>query len=402
MTTRQFKQRFVFTYLVIAIIMIILLPAISLAQADKIFRENNKAVVVVIAYDDKGKAISQGSGFIVREDGALVTNSHVVSNAVDVRVKVEHKFLKVEGLLHSDQEHDLVILKVKAEKLSAVKIANIEQLTIGEKVYVISSPEGFENTISDGILSGIRAIDPKTKILQITAPVSEGSSGGPVFNKNGEVIGIATFLMEGAQNLNFAMSIDLIKDKLSIRKVIALKDAEIQTHSVAIAQGEVKNEVKNKEEWMKECTSQINERTAALVVRDWTQLERLAKRFLQDCKGIIDTELYSSAYSDIAETNLQLSNPKAALAVSEKCIDLFYANSYCHLNKVRAFIKLKRFAEARTEFDIAEKLIGYLIQKTERELLEASHPVYKDLYSSKLLSLKAQRSHLDSIRSLID
>lgn len=79
-------------------------------------------------------------------------------------------------------------------------------------------------------MSGIREIDPKRKILHITAPVSKGSSGGPVFNKNGEVVGIATFLIEEAQNLNFAMPVNLIKDKISVKKVTALNDTEIEDY----------------------------------------------------------------------------------------------------------------------------------------------------------------------------
>jgi S1-C subfamily serine protease len=101
---------------------------------------------------------------------------------------------------------------------------------VGKKVYVISCPQGLENTISDGILSGVREIDPKRKILQITTPVSEGSSGGPVFNKNGEVIGIAKFLIKEAQNLNFAMPVNLIKDRISAKKIIALEDAGIEDY----------------------------------------------------------------------------------------------------------------------------------------------------------------------------
>ena len=122
-------------------------------------------------------------------------------------------------------------------------------MNIGEKVYVISSPEGLENTISDGILSGIRELTSDKKILQITAPISSGSSGGPVFNKNGEVIGIATFLIKEAQNLNFAVPVNLIKHKIGSKKVIALNVAivgdyekseekynkEIEDYSKAIA-----------------------------------------------------------------------------------------------------------------------------------------------------------------------
>lgn len=222
------RRNFNLFNLIALIIISILSPAISLADADRIYKENSNAVVVIETYDKYGEPIGQGSGFIVRQDGAVVTNYHVISDAVDIKVRVGNKVLNVEGLLHIDKENDIVILKAKGEKLQTVKIGDIQKLSVGEKVYVISSPKGLENTISEGILSRIREIDPKMKILQITAPVSRGSSGGAVFNKNGEVIGIATFIIEEAQNLNFAMPVNLIKDKITTKKVIALKDAEIE------------------------------------------------------------------------------------------------------------------------------------------------------------------------------
>lgn len=216
--------------LIILLILIIFFPIIAFADADKIFKENNNAVVVITTYDRERKPVLQGSGFIVREDGAIVTNYHVISAAVNIEIKAGDKILKVEGFIHIDKENDLVILKSNGEKLPVVKLGDIEKTNVGEKVYVISSPQGIENTISDGILSGIREIDSKRKVLQITAPVSAGSSGGPVFNKNGEVIGIATFLIEKAQNLNFAMPINLIKDKVSLKKIITLEDAGIENY----------------------------------------------------------------------------------------------------------------------------------------------------------------------------
>ena len=210
-----------------AIMPVLLLPSVLLADAEKIFRENSKAVLVVIAYDNNGNPISQGSGFVVRGDGAIVTNYHVISDAVDIKIKTGDKIFNVKGLLHIDKENDVVMLKADAKGLLSVKIGDISKENIGEKVYVISSPQEFENTISDGILSGIREIATGRKIFQITAPVSEGSSGGPVFNEHGEVIGIATFIVKEAQNLNFAMPANLIQDKISSNKVIALKDAGI-------------------------------------------------------------------------------------------------------------------------------------------------------------------------------
>ena len=194
----------------------------------RIFRKNNKAVVVIETYDSEGKPIGQGSGFIVRPDGAIVTNYHVISNAKDIKIKAGDRILDVQGLIHIDEENDIVILKADGEDLPTVKLGDIGKAKVGEKVYVIGSPQGLENTISDGILSGIREITPGIKNLQITAPVSPGSSGGPVFNKEGKVIGIVTSsLIKNAQNLNFAMPVNLIMDKIDSKKVTALKDAGI-------------------------------------------------------------------------------------------------------------------------------------------------------------------------------
>ncbi|MBI4843067.1 MAG: trypsin-like peptidase domain-containing protein [Nitrospirae bacterium] len=195
---------------VLLLLLLAFIPALVFADAENIFKENSKAVVVIVTLDNNGD-VTQGSGFIVRADGAIVTNYHVISNATDIKVKAGDKTLDVEGLIYKDEENDLVILKAKGEKLPVVKTGNFEKTNVGEKVYVISSPEGLENTISDGILSGIRDIDEKRKVLQITAPVSAGSSGGPVFNKDGEVIGIATFIIQTAQNLNFAMPINFFR-----------------------------------------------------------------------------------------------------------------------------------------------------------------------------------------------
>ncbi|MBI4849234.1 MAG: tetratricopeptide repeat protein [Nitrospirae bacterium] len=209
---------------------ILIVPVLVFADADRIFKENSKAVVVVVTLNEKGEPISQGSGFIVRPDGAVVTNYHVISNAKDIKVKAGDKVLDVEGLLYSDKENDLVILKAKGDKLPVVKLGDIAKANVGEKVYVISSPEGLENTISDGLLSGIREITSGKKVLQITAPISPGSSGGPVFNKDGEVIGVATFLIKEAQNLNFAMPVNLLKDKIESKKVTALRENGIEDY----------------------------------------------------------------------------------------------------------------------------------------------------------------------------
>jgi hypothetical protein len=117
----------------------------------------------------------------------------------------------------------LVKLKTKEEaKLYKVKIGDPSKLKVGEKIYTISNPEGLKvlkATFSDGVVSGIREGDGK-KLIQITAPISEGSSGGAVLNKKGKVVGISSLSLPDGQNLNFAYPIDLIRDVVKSRDII--------------------------------------------------------------------------------------------------------------------------------------------------------------------------------------
>jgi len=210
-------------------ILVLLLPAVCFAQADNIIKEYSKAIVTVIALDENNEPIMQGSGFVVRADGAIVTNYHVISNAKYIKVKVDGTALDVEGLILEDKENDLAILKAKAEKLQTVKIGDSEKATVGEKVYVISRSKGAENAISDGMLRGIKEISSGRKMLQISATILPKSSGSPVFNKDGAVIGVATFLSD-AQNLNFVMPVNLIKNKIGNKKVLLLKESGIEDY----------------------------------------------------------------------------------------------------------------------------------------------------------------------------
>lgn len=95
---------------------LLFLPAISHADAENIFRENSKAVVVVISYDSKGNSIGQGSGFVVREDGVIVTNYHVISNAKAIKIKAGDKIFEINGLVYIDKENDVVMLKTDIKK----------------------------------------------------------------------------------------------------------------------------------------------------------------------------------------------------------------------------------------------------------------------------------------------
>jgi tetratricopeptide (TPR) repeat protein len=190
-----------------------------------IFQRNNDAVVVVASFDDEGRMYGQASGFIISTDGKVVTNYHVISLASAIKVKQGNAFHNVVGLTHVDSDNDIAILKLEKGKYPAVRIADPDKVKVGETVYAIGSPEGLENTMSQGIVSGIRKINQGMSIIQMTAPISKGSSGGPIFNSRGEVVGISTFLVADTQNINFALPVSLAAKGLTKNNLVKPKEA---------------------------------------------------------------------------------------------------------------------------------------------------------------------------------
>ncbi len=194
----------------------------------------NGVIVTIITSDKDGKPIAQGTGFLVREDGRIVTNYHVIRNASSAIVKLpDGAFYDVEGMLAFDRSRDLAVIKARGQNFRTVVLGNSDRLQVGEAVVAIGNPLSLESTVSSGIVSGIRDIeDEGGKYLQITAPISPGSSGGPLFNMAGEVVGITTLYLKGGENLNFAIPINDAKPLLlpSFSKVYDLpNEAEPQT-----------------------------------------------------------------------------------------------------------------------------------------------------------------------------
>ena len=317
-------------FLIIPLILLILLPAVSLADDDKIFKKNSKAVVVVIAYDEKGNAISQGSGFIVRADGAVVTNYHVISKASDIKVKKGDKVLDVEGLIFIDKKNDLVILKAKAKDMPVVKLGDIGKANIGKKVYVISSPEGLETAISDGKLF-IEEIGQKREILRITTMASlPESSGGPVFNKNSEVIGIAIspFIEGMLFSWIFAMPVDLIKDKISSKKVTAIKEAELEDFE------------KTAGYWMTHYRHGINHMTSG-------RHKEAIEAFKQVIRILPN---YAEVYLELGKNYWALGMHKEAMEAHKQAIRINPDDALAHFGLGRAYYNLGRHKEAWEAF----------------------------------------------------
>ncbi|ROL61897.1 serine protease [Bacteroidetes/Chlorobi group bacterium ChocPot_Mid] len=193
----------------------------------QLIEEIKPAVISVIPCDEKGNSIGEGSGFFIDSD-ILITNYHVIDGASLVKIKFnDQNVYTVAGFLSVDYEWDLVLLKVtlpSTRKIKPLKLAKKYPKT-GEKIFVIGNPLGFEQTVSDGIISSIRPIEGKGNYLQITAPISPGNSGSPVLTLDGLVSGVASFYYEEGQSLNFAVPFERIETLVpgSLQEISKLK-----------------------------------------------------------------------------------------------------------------------------------------------------------------------------------
>jgi hypothetical protein len=155
-----------------------------------------------------------GTGFIVRKDGWIATNLHVIAGSSELTVATpdRHEYPVVD-VLAVDKLHDLALLRVDAE-LGVLVLGDSDAVRAGDSVVAIGHPLGLEDTVSNGLVSAVRVIDPTLTVLQISAPIAPGSSGGPLFSDHGEVIGVATAYSTKGQNLNFGVPVRYLKELL--------------------------------------------------------------------------------------------------------------------------------------------------------------------------------------------
>jgi S1-C subfamily serine protease len=215
---------------------LILLVAPALQAQDKenlpaLVKRVKPSVVAISTYDSNGEPLMTGSGFFLRS-GQVVTNLHVIRGAVKAEIKTldgKGKVFPVNGTLAVDEEGDLALLSIDMplERSRGTELAS-DLPDEGEPIFVIGNPLKLEGSVSDGIVSAVREVPNSYRIIQITAPISHGNSGSPVFNLKGQVLGVVTIKVTNGQNINLA---------IAAARVAELKPGKLQPLNELSAKG---------------------------------------------------------------------------------------------------------------------------------------------------------------------
>ncbi|HKV46757.1 MAG TPA: trypsin-like peptidase domain-containing protein [Candidatus Acidoferrales bacterium] len=200
-------------------------PAPAVMSPQDIFKMAGSAVALITVFDEEGHQRGLGSGFLVSPDGTAVTNYHVVRGASRAMAKFsDGTESDVDGVLAYNADHDVAVIRLQTPPRISLKLGNSDDTKVGDNVVAIGSPLGLQNTLSQGIVSGMRS-----GIIQMSAPISPGSSGGPVLDSYGKVVGVSVAYVKGGEDLNFAVPINWAKPYLNSKNPKTL--AEVATEN---------------------------------------------------------------------------------------------------------------------------------------------------------------------------
>lgn len=203
----------------------------------EVFDKVSPSVWTVRALDETERPVALGSGVVIGP-GRMVTNCHVIKEARFILVRREHVFYEAKRE-YSDRRHDLCTLKIAKFNAPAVAVAPLSGVRVGQRVFAIGAPAGLALTLSEGLVAALRGEDGKSQIIQTTAPISSGSSGGGLFDDSGRLIGVTTFglvdLARTNQNLNFALPAEWITEILDREAQRVAKRGSNQSANTASA-----------------------------------------------------------------------------------------------------------------------------------------------------------------------
>jgi tetratricopeptide (TPR) repeat protein len=325
---RQFR-RFLIPPVTLFFCSIFILIALAQEKLPEIIKKIEPSIVVILTYGKDGKMIGQGSGFFISQSGDIITNRHVLIGVHRAEIKTARgKVYPITLIVAEDKAGDVIRASVNIPKESVHPLSLGSSIPeVGERVAVIGSPLGLERTVSDGIVSAVREIPAFGNIYQITAPISPGSSGSPVVNMKGEVIGVATFQFVGGQNLNFAIPGERIA-KLKKEKGKTLDQWKM---------GEP-------DEWL---VSAEGLNSAGLNFL-WADDHEKALPYFE--KAVKKDPGYAEAYFYIGVCNAELGRYTEAIEAFKQAIRIKPDDAVSHYNLGYAYAKLGRHTEAIEAF----------------------------------------------------
>ena len=296
----------------------------------KIAEKALAATVSLDMQDGNGAILRRGSGFFVRHD-LIATNYHVIKEAAQGAAKLvgEETKYTIEGIIATDKKNDLTLLKVTVQGINPLPLGNSDTVRIGETVYVAGNPKGLEGTFSNGIISSVREGYNK-KEFQMTAPISPGSSGGPVLNDKGEVIGVSVRIHpgQGAQNLNFASHSNALKRLLARSGLVkSFSQKKPSIFKIYLLRG-------SKKEKLGDYKGAIADYTKAI------------------CLGPNDAH----AYYNRGSIKKKLGQYEAAIADYDTAIRLKPDDANAYISRGNTKVNLGQYSAAIVDYDIAIRL----------------------------------------------
>jgi S1-C subfamily serine protease len=186
-------------------------PARESLSVEELVKLKSPSVVLLQVFNQYGQMTGTGSGFVAGPDGTVITNYHMIRGAYSEKAKFpDGPAAEVLGVLGYSPTDDLAAIRLSASSVGPLELGDSDGVEVGDRVVAIGSPLGLQNTVSDGLVSAKRS-----GRIQTSAAISHGSSGGPLFNQQGQVIGVVASLMPDGENLNFVVPINLAKRYLA-------------------------------------------------------------------------------------------------------------------------------------------------------------------------------------------
>lgn len=331
------KSKVKFCKLLLVVFFALVTSAAAQENLPELVKRIKPSAVAIETFGTKGEKLTRGSGFFITKD-RVVTNLHVIENAYRVEIHLANgSVYAVKGVVAVDGEGDIALLHVDVPASQAAPLQMDKQTPQeGESIVVIGNPFGLEGSVSNGIVSAVREIPGYGKIIQITAPISPGSSGSPVVNMRGQVIGVATLQAAEGQSLNFAVPSE---------RVVQLKPGAMQTFA-DLATGAKKSKRSNAERY-------YTQGLGFLSRDEWTK----ALPYFE--KAVDADPDYPEAWYQAGFCYGMLSRHNDSLRASKQATRLRPDWAEAYLNMGASHYALSQFKDAAEDYKQAVKLDQY-------------------------------------------